>query len=321
MKISRARSSSTENWERKEEEPIMACELQLYRRHWTSRRRVVGDKRSNLVDSIDYWFFLNAKEKKKNPIHKSTRNKMCLSGAEKSESMTRFFERVGRRRRWHLGGKIFVCLFVFLVLHLMLLVVVVFCFSSVRPRHTLCINFRHVRFSSLLSMLIFVFFIISLVQPHFRAPLNYVLVQDDCSALSYANTVQFHNVQLFLINFDCFSHDGAMRYGSKTLLHTFAIFWALGLRAHNNSFIRKEGRDKWWWLWSENENDKSNFKWEISLCSLGRGRHVCWDASKTTEGNRRERGCVRGYGKKFKDFLSISKRRMWDLFGVRYDDT
>lgn len=141
------------------------------------------------------------------------------------------------------------------------------------------------------------------------------------AARSVMQTVQFHNVQLFLINFDCFSHDGAMRYGSKTLLHTFAIFWALGLRAHNNSFIRKEGRDKWWWLWSENENDKSNFKWEISLCSLGQGRHVCWDASKTTEGSRQERGCVRGYGKKFKDFLSISKRRMWNLFGVRNDDT
>lgn len=162
----------------------------------------------------------------------------------------------------------------------------------------------------------FSFFLLYLVQPHFRAPLNYVQVQDDCSALSYAN-VQFHNVQLFLINFDCFSHDGAMRYGSKTLLHTLQYFglWAWGRTA--NSFIRKEGRDKWWWLWSENENDKSNFKWEISRSSLGQGRHVCWDASKTTEGAG-ERGCVRGYGKKSSRISSASEANVKSVWGEKW---
>lgn len=69
-------------WEKRRRANKMACELQLYRRHWTSRRRVVGDKRSNLVDSIDYWFFLNAKERKKTDTQINAQQNVFICGWE-----------------------------------------------------------------------------------------------------------------------------------------------------------------------------------------------------------------------------------------------
>lgn len=187
------------DWERRANK--MTCELQLYRRHWTSRRRVVGDKRSNLVDSIDYWFFLNAKERKKPDTQINAQQNVFICGWEITinDSFLWTSWSSASVAIWEEKSS-FVYLFS-LCYTWCCCCCVVCCFSSLRPRHTLCINFRHVRFSSLLSMLIFAFLYLSCSPVSERHSTMYKYKYKTIATCSVMQTSNFIMFSFFFCSF------------------------------------------------------------------------------------------------------------------------